>query len=162
MKPKDKNKQEFAGGFFVLLAPYTEENKNRTPKEALDDYFNRTEIETFFKIAKTYVGMLPICKESSDAIIGKIFSDVISTTFRIIIRENMSEKQKKIGIPKFIAQLQSLMCTYTKDENLTIATANKQAREVMKDFGIKMPSHLNLEEYKKTLLENNVSNKNAR
>ena len=124
MKLKEKNRKEFAGGFFVLLMPITSENEKLTPKDALNKYLKRTDIETFFKTAKNYVSLLPICKECPETILGKIFNDTIATIFRMMIRDKMSE------IP------------------------NKQASEVMKEFKIKVPSRLNIEEYRKGLLPN--------
>ena len=154
MKLKEKNKKEFAGGYFVLLMPFTSENEKLTPKEVLNKYLNRVDIETFFKTAKNYVSLLPICKECPDAILGKIFNDAIATIFRMMIRDKMSEKQRQKGIPKCIAQMQSLICKTKKDGSLMVEIPNKQASEVMKDFNITVPSRLNVEEYRNSLLPN--------
>ncbi|MEA4866728.1 MAG: transposase [Sphaerochaeta sp.] len=154
MTDKEKNWTSVRFGFFILLSTELKE-----PDAKLDDYFGRTQIETVFKTSKEYLNLLPLSKWSDLTVRGKILSDIISTIALLQLRKTLSGPG--ISTCKLIGKTQSLMCTKKKDGTVIVEVPNKQVRDFYQELKVKVPSSLNLKEFKvDTLkLKANVSKK---
>ena len=128
-------------GFFILLSTEMKE-----PDAKLDDYFGRTCIETVFKTSKEYLNLLPPSKWSDLTVRGKILSDIISTIALLQLRKTLTGPE--ISTCKLIGKTQSLMCTKKKDGTVIVEVPNKQVRDFYQELKVKVPSSLNLKEFK--------------
>jgi hypothetical protein len=126
---RDKDFYRFKSGYFILLS-----NSDNTPEGTLDEYFGRTDIESFFKTSKEHLGMLPLRKWSETTIKGKLLFDIISTVIYIKIRKEMNDS--KMSVSSMIGKTQSLMCLCDVAGNVTVETPTKGARSVMELLGI--------------------------
>jgi len=142
MKPSQKDWLGVEFGYFVLLS-----EKNMTPEQLLDEYFERTEIETMNKTAKDYAELLPLRKWSSETILGKILYDIIDTIIivklRKQIRENTPDKKQARSLSYIIGKTQSLMCRENKG-NLIVECPNKQTKEAYKLLKVAIPSTIKI------------------
>ena len=138
---REKNWYQVKFGYFVLIANYF-----KTPAEALDDYFCRTNIETSFKTDKEYLKLLPLCKWSDLTVRGKILSDIIDS----IIRQKLQEKRKgsMYSLTALIGKCQSLMCFHDKNtDTVYVEPANKQVKTCYDELGIAVPTKIDLKSY---------------
>lgn len=126
---REKDFCRIKSGYFVLLS-----NTDNTPESALDEYFGRTDIESFFKTSKEHLGMLPLRKWSETTIMGKLLFDIISTVIYLELRKEM--KDSKMSVSSIIGKTQSLMCLCDVAGNVTVETPTKGARGVMDLLGI--------------------------
>ena len=145
MKNYDKDFRMVEDGYFVLVS-----NQDKSPKEILDDYYCRIEIEKVFKTSKEYLKLLPIKKWNNEAVRGKILTDMISSIVYILMRKTLKENSKA-SIPEIIGATQSLMCFKDKNDILTVETPNKKVKDYYKYMGIALPSTVDLNEYKKSM-----------
>ena len=108
--------------FFVLIS-----NVEMSPAEALNWYFERVNIEEFFKTAKEYIEILPISKWTDATVRGKILSDIISVCAYKDMR--VSAHQAETSMSRAIATTQPLMCT-RKGDNVLVESPNRQVKNV--------------------------------
>lgn len=141
MKNKEKDFKVIEDGFFVLIS-----NQNKSPKEILENYYSRTEIENVFKTAKEYLKLLPIKKWNSESVKGKILTDMINAIIYLMLRKIL-KKYDKASIPEVIGATQSLMCF--KDENgiVTVEYPNKKVKEYYKALKVNIPDFINTNDY---------------
>ncbi len=142
MKNSDKDFKMVKYGYFILIS-----NQNRTPKEILDEYYCRTDIELIFKTTKEYLKLLPINKWTSDTVKGKILTDMINTIVYLSIKRDLLGKD--LSISGLIGATQSLMCF--KDENniVTIECPNKNVKRYYEVLDIKIPNVVDTKSYMK-------------
>ena len=111
----------YKGGYFVLLS-----NLDKNTDEILDNYLGRVEIESLFKTAKEYIGLLPLSKWTEQRIKGKILLDIICTNILLDIR-NIINKDN-ISVSELWGTLQSLMCFSESKNNIRVETPNKKVK----------------------------------
>lgn len=136
LKDKDKDWLTVKNGFFVLLS-----NKEVSPQELLTEYFERTQIETVFKAAKTYLQLLPLSKWSETTIRGKILQDLISTIILLQLRKRIDTTGYSTS--EIFGRTQSLMCYRDKDD-IFVETPNKLTKRFYELLGIPVPAHISL------------------
>lgn len=137
-------------GYFVLIS-----EKDLSPKDLLDQYFLRTSIETFNKTEKEYLDLLPLSKWDFTKVCGKILSDMISGIVLVLMRKKVREGKRREhvkSITSIIGKTQSLMCFAAKNGTITVESPNKQTKEAYKDFGITIPAHLKIKDFRKSIL----------
>lgn len=163
-KPTNEKKKELLGsGFFVLLSNY-----GYDAKKTLDEYFDRTHIETFFKDSKEGRRLLPLCKWKDESVRGKILSDMISTILYALFRKELSETKsvessKKKGrkpkdllplnqltVSEIISSCSTLMCM-KKDGIIYIETPMKGVKQYYAFFGCSVTGSMTIDEIKKML-----------
>ena len=116
----------------------------------MDDYFERTSIETTFKTDKEYLKLLPLCKWSDTTVRGKILSDIIDSIVRYFLYR--LTKGASWSISSMIGRCQSLMCFRDSKENkVYIETPNRQVKECYKQCGIVIPEELDMVPYLRQL-----------
>lgn len=145
MSDKEKNWLEVKNGYFVLVS-----NIDSTPAETLERYFGRMDIESFFKISKEYLSLLPLSKWTRETIEGKLLNDIISTIVYLKMRKALSGTG--LSMSKLFGRASSLMCTRKKDGTVIVEEANRQVKEIFKAAGIRIPSSMNLEEFEENYL----------
>lgn len=133
-------------GYFVLLA-----NRYGAPKEIYDDYFARTEIESVFKTAKSYLGLLPLCKWTDQTVRGKILSDIIGTIALLELRKSLNPSG--ITVSSLVGKSQSLMCTRGRDDTIIVDTPNKDVKAIYQALDLTPPGSLSLEVFRKRVIE---------
>ena len=136
LRDKDKDWLTVKFGFFVLIS-----NCNKTPEDLLTDYFERTNIESVFKTAKSYLSLLPISKWTDQTVRGKLLYDIINTIIYLKIREQIDTSG--FSVSEIIGKTQSLMC-FRDGDTVTVETPNKQTREFYKLMKTPVPSHISL------------------
>ena len=144
LKTKDKDWMTVKYGYFVLLS-----NIDTTPAELLTEYFGRTDIEIVFKTSKEYLDLLPLSKWTDTTVRGKILHDVIDTIALLLFRKTM--KPSGLSTSEIFGRCQSLMYTNNKRGNVTVETPNKQVKHYYKLSGIKIPAHVKVETYRKSI-----------
>jgi len=137
----EKNWLSVRFGFFVLISTET-----KGADELLDDYFGRTSIESVFKTSKEYLDLLPLSKWSNLTVRGKILSDIVATIALLQLRKLLAESG--ISTCRLFGRTQSLMCTKKRDGTVIVEVANKQAREFYQTLKVKVPSSVDLAEFK--------------
>lgn len=141
---KAKTRKTYEFGYFVLVS-----NVEMTPAEALDRYFERMDVEGFFKTSKEYLCLLPISKWTDATVRGKILSDIISTCIYTDMRT--SARRSEVPMSRIIGSTQSLMCT-RKGDNVIVEAPNRQAKESFEILGVDIPSHLSIEKFRDSIL----------
>ena len=144
MTMAEKSWTEVSFGYFVLLS---NNDKDLTPEELLDDYFGRTGIESVIKTAKEYVNLLPLCKWNVTTISGKILLDIIDLIIYLQLREKMAGENR--AVTEMFGNAQSLMCHCDTNGTIKIETPNKKVKEFAKSLGTKIPAFIKLSELKK-------------
>lgn len=163
-KPVNERKKILMNsGFFVLLS-----NCGFDEKKTLDECFDRTHIEMFFKDAKEGRTLLPLCKWNDMSVRGKILSDMISTMLYTCFRKELSEVKKaeterkrgrkpngilplnQLSVSEIISSCSTLMCL-RKDDILYIETPMKDAKEYFRFFGLKIQGSMTIKEIKTML-----------
>ena len=142
---RDKDYYTVKFGYFVLLS-----NTDNSPEGTLDEYFGRTDIESFFKTSKEHLGMLPLRKWSETTIRGKLLFDIISTIVYLELRKSL--KESTISVSSMIGKTQSLMCLCDAKGNVTVETPTKGARLVMDQLDISRSYNKTIAWYKKRYL----------
>ena len=145
LKDKDKDFRMVQDGFFILVS-----NVDKKPKEILEDYYCRADIEKVFKTSKEYLKLLPIGKWNSDAVKGKILTDMISTIVYLKMRRDLVGKD--MSIPDIIGSTQSLMCFRDNSDMVTVECPNKKVKECYKNLGVEIPSRIDIKSYMKDKL----------
>ena len=145
LNDEEKNWHSVRYGFFILLS--TEEKE---PKQILDDYFSRTQIEGVFKTSKEYLDLLPFSKWSDLTVRGKILSDIIATIAFLQLRKRLGPTGT--STTKMIGKSQSLMCTKKRDGTVIIETPNKQVKKLYADLKVKVPSSLDIKQFAEEIL----------
>jgi transposase len=145
MSREEKNWEAVRQGFFIIVS-----NIEMTAAEMLDEYFNRTRIESVFKTSKEYLCLLPLAKWTNDTVRGKILTDIISTIVLIQARKKMGSI--KLSSTKIIGTTQSLMCIKGKNGIVTVEPPKKQARLVYNMLKIKVPNIVDLSDFSKDVL----------
>ena len=112
----------------------------------MDDYFGRTSIESVFKTRGEYLDLLPLSKWSDLTVRGKILSDIVATIALLQLRKLLAKSG--ISTCKLFGRTQSLMCTKKRDGTVIVEVANKQAREFYQTLKVKVPSSVDLSEFK--------------
>lgn len=140
---EEKNWYSVKYGFFILVS-----NIETTPEDLIDRYYGRTEIETVFKTAKTYLNILPISKWTDAAVRGKILSDVIATTVYLLVRKELSGFM--ISMTEFLGKLSSVMCFKNK-EIITVEPPSKKVKDFLLPFGLKVPPYEKISTWEKLL-----------
>lgn len=145
LSDKAKTRKTYEFGFFVLIS-----NVEMSPGKALDWYFERTDIEEFFKTAKEYLDLLPISKWTDCTVRGKILSDIIS----VIIYKDLrfSAHRAETSVSRTIGATQSLMCTRNGD-HVIVESPNKQVKDIYVGMGVKVPTSLSVEHFKDEYLQ---------
>ena len=127
-------------------------NYRKTPADMLEEYFERTSIETVFKTDKEFLKLLPLRKWSDDTVRGKIFSDIINSIVRKLLYDSVKGKGVTWSMTSLIGKCQALMCCRNIDTNTVhVEAPNKQVKQYYKDCDIEIPHELNLTEYLKDL-----------
>ena len=142
----EKNWYDTKFGYFVLLS-----NKDGTPEEKLDEYFSRTDIETVFKTGKEYLSVLPLEKWNAERVKGKLLSDIIERIIYLLLQKELSGEG--IATTRLLGSTQSLMCRRKKDGNVEVEVANRQTDDFYKKLGIKVPSDVDMERFRKDTLK---------
>ncbi len=142
---KEKNWLSVKYGYFVLVS-----NKDLAPQQMLDEYYGRTNIETIFKTSKEYLNLLPLSKWNTKTVLGKILNDIISTIIFLQLQKHLS--QLNVSIPKLIGKTQSLMCMKKQDGTIIIETPSKAVRLFYEDMGVKVPSSVDIQNFKNNIL----------
>jgi hypothetical protein len=145
MSMKEKNHVRYRGGFFVLVS-----NVDTTPERLLDRYYGRTEIETALNCGKEYLGMLPLNKHRESTVNGKLMQDMISLIVYLRIRKVTVPTGRSVS--DHIYDLQSLDCYLSGRNGLVVNPANRQAKAAYRLFNSKIPSKVDLDEYRKRML----------
>ena len=133
-------------GFFVLIG-----NKDQTAKDALIEYRGRTQIESFFRDAKTCAKFLPVGKWSKETVLGKIFHDVIETTIYREYRKRIAPTNMTMS--SLIVNLDSWDCFQVDGSLLEIKTPKLQVREILAALGYSVPAHIDLNDLRKEIIE---------
>lgn len=164
LKPQNEKKKILMnGGFFVLLS-----NCDFDAEKTLDEYFDRTHIETFFKDAKEGRRLLPLDKWNDSSVRGKILLDMISTILYTCFRKEFSETKQvisenkkgrkpndllplnQLSVSEIISSCSTLMCL-KKDNMIYIETPMKTVKEYFNFFGLKINGSMTVDELKKDL-----------
>ena len=145
MSMKEKNHVRYRGGFFVLVS-----NIDTTPERLLDRYYGRTEIETALNCGKEYLGMLPLNKHRESTVNGKLMQDMISLIVYLRIRKVTVPTGRSVS--DHIYDLQSLDCYLSGRNGLVVNPGNRQAKAAYRLFNSKIPSKVDLDEYRKRML----------
>ena len=146
MTNNEKNKKQFEDGFFVLISPYTQENKAISPQQALSKYYEYVNIESSIKDNDNFSFIYPLMKQEPDSIVGLIFNEVIASIFSIFINKQIEDSKIDLNLPKIIAILQSLICVY-RNKDIKIEIPSKKITDIMNKFGIKIPNRINITDY---------------
>ena len=133
-------------GYFNLVG-----NKDQTPEQALIEYRGRSKIEVLFRDGKTYLDILPISKRNMRSVMGKIFHDVIELTFYRDFRKRVAPAH--VPMSRLLVELSGWMCTRISDTLVETSTANRQVRETLETLGYSVPGHVNMEEFRREILE---------
>lgn len=154
----DKNQERFDGmslaekdwetvrqGYFVLMS-----TKVATPREILDEYFCRTEIEGVFKTSKDYLGLLPLRKWSDLTVRGKILADIIGTI--VVLRMRKALAGADVSLTEVWGKARSLSCYTNADGRVVVETPSRQVREYYKALGVKVPSSIDVREFDRDVL----------
>ena len=140
---REKDWKTVEYGFFILIS-----NIKSEPKETLDSYYGRTNIETVFKTSKEYLDLLPLRKWSDTTVRGKILSDIISTIFVLLLRKELTPANKSVS--ECLGKLSSVIC-FSSGDNVTVTKMNKQAAQFVKLLGLTVPTRISLEKYRKMI-----------
>ena len=146
MKASDKDYMMVKYGYFVLIS-----NRDQTPKEILDEYFGRTEIETVFKTSKEYLELLPLSKWTDLTVRGKILHDIINTIVLLEFRKQISQSGRSAS--DIIGKSQSLMCYLNDKGMVTVETPNKQVKEYYNRFQQTVPAHVNVSQFTASVMQ---------
>lgn len=132
MTPEEKDYVSYKSGFFVIV-----DRDEKSPEEELRDYFSRTGIETYFKTAKDFTGLLPLAKWTPETVRGKVLNDIISA----IVFRKMQAKINSGGksATRLIGKTQAMMCLRKKDGHILPETAGKNVKELYKAMDLKIP-----------------------
>ena len=144
LKTKDKDWMTVKYGYFVLLS-----NIDTTPAELLTEYFGRTDIEVVFKTSKEYLDLLPLSKWTDITVRGKILHDIIDTIALLLFRKTM--KPSGLSTSEIFGRCQSLMCSNNRQDIVTVETPSKQVKQYYKLSGVKIPAHIKVEAYRKSI-----------
>lgn len=136
------------GGYFVLLS-----NKKASPKEILQEYFERMQIESFIKTSKEYLDLLPISKWTNETVRGKILSDIISTTVLLMLRKDLHDTS--YSTTEVFGKGQSLMCFLSKG-TVTVETPNTYVKKYYKALGVDVPTHLKVFDMQRSLAKHKL------
>lgn len=148
LKNKDKDFRLIEDGYFILVS-----NMNKSPKEILEDYYGRIEIEMVFKTAKEYLKLLPLKKWNNDAVRGKILTDMINCIVYLFMRKELNLNDR-LSIPDLIGSTQSLMCFKDNDNKVYIEYPNKKTKEYYKVLlNASIPSSIDINTYLKETLK---------
>lgn len=145
LREKDKDWIRISGGYFVLIS-----NKNMEPKELLIAYHSRTQIESVFKTAKDYLGLLPLQKWTNQTVRGKILADIINTIVYLGIQQEILPHN--LSMNELIGKTQSLMCSNIDGSRIEVNAPNKQTKEYYGYLGVKVPLEISLNEFRKMTL----------
>ena len=145
MKDYEKDWIMVKGGFFILVS-----NKEMGAQEALNSYFDRSEIEGVFKKAKTYLELLPLSKWTVDRIYGKLLFDCMNLVFHLEMTNEC--KLSALSSVEIAGYTESLMCKVDTDgDTVLVDTPSKQTREALNAYGLKAPANLSLRDFKQSL-----------
>ena len=137
------------GGFFVLLS-----NKGLGAKKTLDDYFERTGIEAYFKAGKGPGSLPPLCKKTDEAARGKILSSTIATIAVTMVRKKLAESGQAVSPSRVYGKCQSLMCRLSKDgKKALVEYPTKQAKAAFKVMGDEVPGEVRIAEFSDLILK---------
>ena len=140
MSDKDKNWKAVEGGFFILIS-----TRRRTPKEILEDYFNRVGIEQVFKTAKEYLDILPLSKWNAERVMGKLLSDMITLTLFMPARKVVNGNG--YAMTRVLGGLESSMALVCNDGTIRPEYKDKKAKEYFKALGLKDFSSMKTDDY---------------
>ena len=145
LQARDKDWMMVKYGYFVLVS-----NRDLSPRDLLAEYFGRTDIEVVFKTSKEYLDLLPLSKWSDQTVRGKILHDIINTICLLKLRKQLMSSGKSVS--EVIGKCQSLMCFKNNKDLVTVETPSKHTKEYYKLFGIDVPAHVELNDYRKTIM----------
>lgn len=145
LKDKDKDWMTVKYGYFVLVS-----NIDTTPQDMLDQYFERTRIESVFKTAKEYLDLLPLSKWSDQTVRGKILSDIINTIVFLELRKRIDKSGNSTSW--LFGKTQSLMGAIDGNGLVMVETPNKQAKKAYGMLEIDIPSRVDINEFKRLYL----------
>lgn len=138
-------------GFFILVG-----NKDQTAQEALTEYFGRTDIEGFFRDGKTYLKILPLAKWSKEAVLGKIFHDVIETVCYRTFRKQIASTGRSMS--SLLVTMNSWECFRKTDDILELKTPQVEVREILEALGYPVPGHMDLNDLRQVIFEGTPMN----
>lgn len=147
MLERDKDWEQVRGGYFVLISNMEE----MTPKQALDAYFGRMEIEQVFKTAKDHLRLLPLSKWSEQAMRGKILHDVICTAALLDVRKAIAAADRGWSPTDLWGKTSSLMC-FRNGPSLVLETPSRQCRQRFEALGYKVPAKVDVAAYRRDVL----------
>ena len=133
-------------GFFILIG-----NKDQTPRETLIEYRRRVSIENYFRDGKTYLKILPISKWSKETVTGKIFHDIMETTFYRAYRKQV--KDTNMTMSSLIVHLNGWEACKFSGGLLEIKTPTVQVRAICESLGYVPPAHIDLEAFHRQIFE---------
>lgn len=143
---EDKDWEEVKGGFFILIS-----NQEMKPKDLLDRYFDRVDIEMTFRTIKEYLALLPLSKWTDQTVKGKILSDIISLIVYTGIRQKIAPTGE--SMTTVFGRATSLMCFTDKNGTTHIETPNKQIKDYAKAMELTIPGTLKTSSLVSELLE---------
>ena len=146
MLERDKDWEGARGGFFVLIS-----NMEMTAAEALDEYFCRMEVESFFKTCKDCLDLLPLAKWDEAAVRGKVLHDVVCAEALLEVRRAIADAGVPWSPKALFGKAASVMC-HRDGDDLVLEVPSKQAREWAKAVGYKFPSHVSIPKYRRKVL----------
>ncbi|MGN0991409.1 MAG: transposase [Candidatus Ventricola sp.] len=146
MLERDKDWEAVRGGYFVLMS-----DREMTAAEALDEYFGRMQVESFFKTAKSYLGLLPLSKWTDETVRGKILHDMISTVALLEVRKAVAAAGKTWSATDLWGKTSALMGRRSGG-SLILETPSKQARERFAALGLKVPAKVDIADYRRDVL----------
>lgn len=126
MMLKDLYWEQYKGGFFVLIS-----NIDGEPRDILSRYFERCDIESFFKTIKDQ-DLLPLSKRTFESLKGTVLNCIISNIIFLGLRKKANEG--KLSTTKLIGVLQSSMCLMRANGQVVPDYPTKQVKEVWKMF----------------------------
>ena len=106
--------------------------------------------EPIFKISKEYLNLLPLSKWNTKTVLGKILNDSISTIIFLQLQKHLSKLN--VSIPKLIGKTQALMYMKKQYGTIMVETPNKAVRLFYKDMGVKVPSSVDIQNFKNNIL----------
>lgn len=143
---EDREYQMVRDGLFMVVG-----NADVTPRQALAAYKAHSDVESFFKDAKSYLRVLPIAKWTKETVLGKVLSDVIETVAWRAVRAEMGPCARPVA--DVMADLRSLGCTRLPGGLAAVSTPKRQVREALADLGVEVPGHVSLGELSALALE---------
>lgn len=147
LKLRDKNWYQSKFGYFVLIS-----NIDTNPRDLLEQYFGRIEIESVIKTAKEYLQLLPLDKWTDKSVRGKILLDIIDTTLLTMFRKKLNGTG--YSTTEVFGKCQSLICTRNGSRGtITVDSPSKQVKTYYEKIGVTVPNNISEKAFMKDVLQ---------